>query len=142
MTIRFFSKKQGLYTNSSSWPSNQRTWSEWSLIPDGQILEIVYDGTAGYDSGPISCQYHDARNFSVEPWTGYFDKHGKKIYRGDILNLHCFDLSYEVVWSFDRFSLKALYHGHEGEIYPWPHSKDCSENYRVVGNIHGIEYND
>lgn len=89
-----------------------------------------------------------AQNFIVEPWTGYFDSRGKKIYRGDILGalngVHDeIDPSYEteVVWHEGGFYCK------EEQISP-----DCwmpldSENrawkrHFIKGNIHNVEYND
>lgn len=138
MTFRIFSRLHNLYTNSPCWPSNQRTWSDWALSNSGEVLEMVFaDGT-----GSCSIKEHDKRDFDVEPWTGYFDSRGKKIYRGDVIKLSCFNLDYEVVWNFDRFSLKALYDGYAGEIYPWPTSIDCSANYEITGNIHRIEHAD
>lgn len=137
MTIRLFSKKHNLYTNSPLWPSNQRVHSEWGVLDNGTILELTL-----FEDGGSSFIHHDPRNFDIEPWTGYFDRHGKKIYRGDIIKLSCFDLDYEVVWKFDRFSLKALFELYKGEIYPWPTSTDCAVNYEVTGNIHGVEYSD
>lgn len=140
MNFRLFSKKHGLYTNSPFWPSNQRSFSEWFLSQNRNVIEAV-----GFDENkPSSFTLigHDVRDFDIEPWTGYFDKHGKKIYRGDILKLWCFNLDYEVVWLHDRFSLRALYDTGNDEIYGFPTSTDSSTNYEVCGNIHNVEYND
>jgi len=139
MTFRLFSKKNNLYTNSLFWPSNQITFSDWALSPNGEIIELIYWGSQTEEA---SIEVHNARDFDVEPWSGYFDSTGKKIYRGDIVRLLCFNLDYEVIWNFDRFSLKVLYESHSGEIYPWFHSNDCEKNYGVVGNIHGVDYAD
>lgn len=139
MNFRLFSKKHNLYTNSPFWPSNQRTFSEWCIYPNGEICELIYFGAQAEEA---SIEIHNARDFNVEPWTGYFDKNGKKIYRGDVLKLWCFDLDYEVIWDFDRFSLKALFELYKGELYPWPISADCAANYEVAGNIHNVEYSD
>lgn len=139
MNIRLFSKKHNLYTNSPLWPSNQRSFSDWALSPSGEVIEIV-----SFDDERSSSYItkHDPRTFDIEPWSGYFDSTGKKIYRGDIVRLLCFNLDYEVVWNFERFSLRVLYESHCGEIYPWFHSNDCEKNYGVVGNIHGVDYAD
>ena len=57
MKTRIFSKKHNLYTNSPSWPSNQRSFSEWAISPDGKIVEIVYFGAKNYE------QYKDLLGF-------------------------------------------------------------------------------
>lgn len=136
MNVRIFSKKHGIYTDDPAWPSNQRTWSEWAITPEGAILEIIDDG-----SGPF-VEKHDPRNFIVYPWTGFFDKNGAKIFAGDIIQLECFRIDYEVVWNYDRFSIKDM-----GEtigkfndgIYSFPTQKDLSEHYIIIGNIHNNE---
>lgn len=133
MTIRLFSKKHNLYTNSPFWPSNQRTWSEWALTPDGQILEIIDDG-----SGPF-VEKHDPRTFEVEAWTGYFDSAGKKIYRGDVLEMFSmFDFVSEVIWKDGAFWTKALdKEGSDNQLSPY-----LTPHWKIKGNIHGAEYND
>lgn len=136
MNIRLFSKKHNLYTNSPFWPSNQRSFSEWFLSPNGNVIEAVgFDGNESF-----TLIDYDVRDFDIEPWTGYFDKRGKKIYRGDILKISCFNLDYEVVWDRNRFALKALYVNYNGEIYPWPDV--TAEHYWVVDNIHSVDYSD
>lgn len=140
MTLRIFSKKHNLYTNSVSWPSNQRTWSEWSITPNGQVLELIL-----FEDGGSSFAHHKS-GFEIEPWTGYFDSAGKKIYRGDIIQLSCFNLDYEVVWSYDRFKMKALYEvdtkNFPDNLYSWGTSVDLATNYEIVGNIHGVDYSE
>ncbi len=139
MNFRIFSHKHQLYTNSPNWPSNQRTWSEWTLTPDGQILEIIDDG-----SGPF-VEKHDKRNFSVEPWTGFFDSKGQKIYLGDIVKLQCFNLDYEIVWHVDRFGMKPLYESVDSDNKTPHHirgQKDFSVDWRLTNTIHNVEYND
>lgn len=139
MNFRLFSKTHNLYTNSPLWPSNQRTISEWSITPNGQVLELIL-----FEAGGSSFAHYKS-GFEIEPWTGYFDSAGKKIYRGDILRLSCFNLDYEVVWSFDRFVMKALYESAfktDDNLYPWGTHSDLATNYEIVGNIHGVEYSD
>lgn len=144
MTIRIFSKKHNLYTNSPSWPSNQRTWSDWALSNSGEVLEMVFaDGT-----GSCSIKEHDKRDFDVEPWSGYFDSRGKKIYRGDILGAFKgiydeIDPSYEteVVWHEGGFYCK------EEQIAPDSWMPLDIENrawkrHFIKGNVHGVEYAD
>ncbi len=140
MTFRIFSHRHKLYTNSSFWPSNQRTWSEWSVTTDGQILESIF-----HDEGIISCQHHDKRNFSVEPWTGFYDCQNKKIYLGDIVKLQCFNLDYEIVWHVDRFGMKPLYQTIDSDNTTPHHirgQKDFSVDWRLTNTIHNVEYND
>lgn len=145
MNFRLFSHRHKLYTNSPFWPSNQRTWSEWTLTPDGQILEIIFDGTVGYDPEPVGCQYHDKRNFSIEPFTGFFDCQNKKIYLGDIVKLQCFNLDYEIVWHVDRFGMKPLYQTIDSDNTTPHHirgQKDFSVDWLVVNTKHNVEYCD
>lgn len=137
MNYRLFSKKHNLYTNSLLWPSNQRTWSEWNLTPDGQILEIIFDGTAGYNSDPIGCLYHDKRNFAVEPWTGFLDLNNKKIYLGDILEMNSmFDFKSEVAWKDGSFWLKAL----DSEGIDQEFKQLYAKLWKITGNIHNVEF--
>lgn len=140
MTTRIYSHKHQLYTNSPLWPSNQLTCSEWALSPKGDVIEIIY----GDDSGFFTLASHDKRNFAVEPWTGFFDSTGKKIYLGDIIKLQCFNLDYEIVWYIDRFGMKPLESLDSDN--PTPHhirgQKDFSVDWRVVNNVHNVEYSD
>ena len=131
MNFRLFSHKHNLYTNSPSWPSNQRTWSEFVLSPSGGVLEIIH-----YDAHNSSVETCDSRNYIVEPWTGYFDSAGKKIYRGDLLEFSIFGLKNEVEWSEGSFVLADLTEEHCD--LPMSHGKYFS----IVGNVHGVEYSD
>lgn len=133
MTTRIYSHKHQLYTNSLNWPSNQRTWSEWVITPEGQILEIIDDG-----SGPF-VERHDKRNFSIEPWTGFFDANGKKIYRGDILKMESmFDFVSEVEWKNGAFWLKPL----DKEGIDQQLTQSSVKNWKITDNIHNAEFFD
>lgn len=135
MQLRIFSKKHNLYTNSPLWPSNQISTSDWLLAPNGDVVEAIDE---------FALERHNPRDFAIEVWTGYFDKNNKKIYRGDVIKLSCFNLDYEVVWSFDRFKMKALYEvdtkNFPDNLYSWGTSVDLATNYEIVGNIHGCNY--
>lgn len=137
MTFRIYSHRQKLYTNSPFWPLNQRTWSEWTITPDGRILEIIFDGTAGHDSDPIGCQYHDKRNFSIEPWAGLFDSEGRKIYLGDILEFKVFELLHEVRWLNGEFIAYDLKDPNAIHL-----NVKTLRQHRIIGNIHNAEYSD
>lgn len=140
MKFRIFSKQQNLYTNSPFWPSNQRTTSEFAILPTGGIVELVRQ--APYDEEEdFIIDHHLPRNFVIEPWTGYSDSTGKKIYRGDLLRLDCFGLIYEIDWKLDRFVMKPTFEGDELPDHFRDH-KDIATSWSVVGNIHGVEYND
>lgn len=140
MTFRIFSHRQKLYTNSPLWPSNQRTWSEWVLAPNGEIIELVDAGACGY-----SVINHDKRNFSIEPFTGFYDCQNKRIYLGDIVKLQCFNLDYEIVWHVDRFGMKPLFETttpHDGIPQHIRGQKDFSVDWLVVNTKHNVEYCD
>jgi hypothetical protein len=134
MNFRLFSKKANLYTNSPFWPSNQRTTSEFALLPTGGIIEIVRQ--APYEDEGDFVVEHDSRNFVVEPWSGYFDSAGRKIYLGDILEMVVFETEYQVVWRDGEFILKDLTEEHIDLSM-----RNCS-HHTITGNIYGIEYAD
>lgn len=139
MTFRLFSHKHNLYTNSPLWPSNQRTWSEWVIIPDGGILELIFDGQNNNEelSEIIGYKNHDYKNFTIEPWTGFFDLNCRKIYRGDILKMKSmFDFKSEVIWENGAFWLKALDSEGVDEQFTGAYSK----NWTITGNIHNVEF--
>lgn len=139
MNFRLFSHRHQLYTNSPSWPSNQRTWSDWALSPNGEVLEMVF----GDDSGFCSVEKHDKRNFSIEPFTGFYDCKGAKIYLGDIIKLQCFNLDYEIVWFVDRFGMKPLFETttpYDGIPQHIRGQWDFSKDWIVVNTKHGVKY--
>ena len=142
MDFRLFSNKHQLYTNSPSWPSNQRTWSDWALSPNGEVLEMAHDDSAG-DFCFVA--KHDKRDFAVEPFTGFYDCKGAKIYLGDIIKLQCFNLDYEIMWHIDRFGMKPLFDTleiNDGTPHHIRGQKDFSVDWRVVNTKHGLEYCD
>lgn len=135
MNIRIYSHKHQLYTNSPLWPSNQLTCSEWALSPKGEVIEMIY----GDDSGFCSVETHDKRNFAVEPWTGFFDSAGKKIYRGDILVMKSmFDFVSEVEWKNGAFWLKAI----DSEGFDQQFDDALTRFWTIEKNIHNAEYSD
>lgn len=132
MTIRIYSHNHKLYTNSQFWPSNQRTWSDWALSPNGDVLELVNAGACGY-----SITTHDKRNFSIEPWTGFFDSAGKKIYRGDILEMESmYKFKSEVTWQNGAFWLKTL----DMQGLDQQFNGTFSKYWTITGNIHDVEF--
>lgn len=138
MNFRLFSYRHKLYTNSPFWPSNQRVTSEFVLGHNGRILEIVNGGEEGVLE-------HDKRNFSAEPWTGFYDCQNKRIYLGDIVKLQCFNLDYEIVWHVDRFGMKPLFNTLEinsGTPHHIRGQKDFSVDWLVVNTKHNVEYID
>jgi hypothetical protein len=134
MTIRIFSKKHNLYTNSPFWPSNQRTTSEFALNCNGKVLEIVNGGEEGVLE-------RDSRDFIIEPWTGYFDIKGRKIYRGDILTAKNDPLyRQEVIWKDGSFICKSLSNPDDQmlldmDVKVW-------KRVEISGNIHGVDFED
>ena len=135
MNFRLYSHKHQLYTNSPLWPSNQRTWSDWALSPNGEVLEMIH----GDGSGCCSVETHDKRNFSIEPWTGFFDSAGKKIYRGDILEMESmFTFRSEVEWKNGAFWLKTL----DSRGTDQQFNGIFSKYWTITGNIHDAEFFD
>jgi hypothetical protein len=143
MKFRIFSHKQNLYTNSPFWPCNQRTWSDWAISPDGRIIELILEGRANNEefSESVGYQDHDPRNFSIEPWTGYFDIKGRKIYRGDILIAKNDPLyKQEVIWKDGSFICKSLSNPDDQmlldmDVKVW-------KRVEISGNIHGVDFED
>ncbi len=41
MKYRIYSRKANCFTDSLEYPSNQRTWSEFIVNQDGQVIEFV-----------------------------------------------------------------------------------------------------
>lgn len=144
MYFRIFSKKHNLYTNSPLWPSNQRSFSDWAIAPNGEIVELIYFGAQTEEA---SIEIHNARDFIVEPWSGYFDTKGKKIYRGDILGSFKADgevsSSYEVevVWHEGGFYCKDEQSVPDSWM-PLDIENRAWKRHFIKGNIHGVEYDD
>lgn len=139
MTTRIFSHKHQLYTNSLNWPSNQRTWSDWAISPDGRVIELIFDGRANNEelSENVGCKDHDPKNFSIEPWTGFFDSAGKKIYRGDLLEMDSmYKFQSEVTWCNGAFWLKAL----DSQGTDQQFDGIFSKYWTITGNIHNAEF--
>lgn len=131
MKFRLYSHKQKLYTNDPFWPSNQRTFSEWFVSPNGEIVELV-----GFPDGEnvwYSKVIHVPQDFAVEHFTGFYDKNAKKIFQGDVL-LFMGDFiatKYQVIWQGNGFKIKGYEHGHTV-----PFLQDELKDYEVVGTIH------
>lgn len=142
MTIRIFSKTHNLYTNSPLWPSNQRSFSDFFVAPDGKVIEAIHclgQNPNGEIEDFVSLEFHDSKKFHVEPWTGYFDSAGKKIYRGDILEMFSmFHFVSEVTWKDGAFWTKALdKEGGDNQFSPY-----LTSHWTIKGNIHGVEYSE
>jgi len=131
MTVRIFSHKHQLYTNSPFWPSNQRTTSDFLLATSGEIIELVCAEDSEFSI------IHPPHDFSVEPWTGLFDSKGKKIYLGDIIVNNKFNTKYKIIWRFDRFLVKEM---ELKVIYPMFNRNDFEENLSVTNTIHGVNF--
>lgn len=41
INYRIYSNKLKMFTDDARWPSNQRTWSEFIVTPDGEVVEFV-----------------------------------------------------------------------------------------------------
>lgn len=127
MNFRIFDKVCGWYLDKT-----------FVLGQDGQIIHLIDQQACGW-----AIEYLDPRNFIVEPWTGYLDINGRKIFRGDILGAEDWRggkqlYSGEVIWYEGTFwiqdALSDLKMHIDGEIRAWKRAF-------VKGNIHGVEYN-
>lgn len=143
MHYRIFSKLHNLYTGSRFWSSNQRSFSEWAIDPSGEVIEIIY-----FSKDFSTIQKHNRQNFEIEAWTGYFDRHGKKIYRGDILGSFKgiydeIDPSYEteVVWHEGGFYCKEEQTVPD-YLMPLDIENKVWKRHFIKGNIHGVDYSD
>ena len=134
MRFRIYSHKHKLYTDDPMWPSNQRSFSEWFVSPDGEIIELI-----GFQDGEnvwYSKETHSPKKFTVEHFTGFIVESGQKIFQGDILRLTCFKLDYEAIWKEDRFMLKALYEKTNESPHYFPTQKELINGWEIVGTIH------
>lgn len=138
MTFRLYSVKNKLYTNDLDFRSfSQDSVSIWSIQPDGKILELIYYPNQEDD---LNFQIHPSEDFIIEPWTGYFDKDGKKIYCGDILKMESFfTFESKVIWEHGSFFMVPIdpeglknTMGHNGILDGWT----------ITGNIHEVEYSE
>jgi hypothetical protein len=138
LNIRIFSKKHNLYTNSQFWPSNQITTSDFLLSTSGEIVELINS-----PDGEFS-EVHSPREFSVEPWTGYEDSAGKKIYLGDKIKSLSYNnivsgsggLDWEVVWENGSFWSKDKF----GVLNPFELDYPSWAKHFVMANIHNVEF--
>lgn len=131
MKFRIYSHKHKLYTHDPFWPSNQRTFSEWLVSPDGEIVEMV--GCSDGENVWYSKEKHSSKNFTVEHFTGFYDKNAKRIYQGDVL-VYMKDfvaMKYQVIWKNNGFKLQ--FEDRPSISFLQEDLKD----YEVVGTIHG-----
>lgn len=123
MKYRIFSKPASRYVDESY------------VSQDGVVFFKDY-----YDHVSYSWEPFDPREVVVEPFTGFYDSKGQKIFVGDIIRIMCFDLDYEVVWHQDRFAKKALYDIKDPDYnFPFNSQEDLSNGWEVVGNKHQTE---
>lgn len=124
MHYRIYNKQQCRYEDSFKF-----------VAQDGRIGETVSLGGAAKSINYCSGQY-----FIVEPWTGYFDSNGKKIYCGDILEMRSmFDFKSKVVWKNGAFKLIPIDpEGLEEDMGRF----GILKGWAVTGNIHDAEFLD
>lgn len=122
MTYRIYNKQQCRYEDSFKF-----------VAQDGRIGETVSLGGAAK-----SINYCSGRYFIVEPWTGFFDSNGKKIYCGDILELaSLYDFKSKVIWESGGFWMVPI--DPEGTTDAMRHAGHI-RLWTITGNIHNAEF--
>ena len=130
MNYRLYSKIFKSYVDGPYWQTEVGKFSRWSITEDGKIQQVI----CGKD-GKYGIWMFSAKEFDIEPWTGFFDSEGQKIYRGDILRMSSFFVfKSEVVWKDGAFWLKALDEKGVDCQFDGRFSKDWT----IVGNIHSV----
>lgn len=57
INYRVYSKKLKMFTDDARWPSNQRTWPEFVVTPDGEVVEFIT--TDGENFFKMLCDQED-----------------------------------------------------------------------------------
>lgn len=102
---------------------------KWLIRGDGKVVDLL----SKYEE-----VVHDPSGFIIEPWTGYFDSNGKKVYCGDILEMSSmFDFKSKVVWKNGAFKLIPIDpEGLEEDMGRF----GILKGWVVTSNIHNIEF--
>lgn len=116
MHYRIYNSKDAKFLNSNS----------HAILGNGTVVELR--------------ELNSVSDCIVEAWTGYFDKDGKKIYCGDILEQYSFfTFRSKVVWKHGSFMMVPIdpegienTMGYSGILKGWT----------ITGNIHEVEYSE
>lgn len=105
-------------------------WCEGNLHIDKQGVAIITP-----DDTPIGC-YGQVDPATVGQHTGLTDKHGKKIFEGDILvlTLPAAKMHWRAVCKFHSGAFGLVWH-HMGERWQ-AFTGICNAEYEIIGNVH------